>query len=251
MAFTAAQIANALKLSPQTQENLHCACFLYAWALVDSDRSLLRKEYYRPGKIMVRKELCSRIKDSAMKVAGELREQGVAELLSKLARLIGREEAIGDDEVALAASTIMAADMLDRVCFQSGFWDPRAAHTLLRGLKLGKVKDIHPSVLCFVVKFLAEAITSRQVRWVIPKHIRNNPELMAEAEKIRDMEVSENETKIPLADLSPGMRLSRPLVTFDGTRLLDPDVQLDQDLIWRIWQLSAVRPINAPVILAE
>ena len=223
--------------------------WLYLWSFADGEKDLVRRDYLGARGVIVRKDLCSRLKDSAMKIAVELNLPAVGRVVALMGKFIGREEACADNDENLAANVVVSADLIDRLCFQGGFWNPRAAYSLLRKLKTGKIKDLHPVVLACAIKVLAEAI-SASPNVLLPRRVRNNPEYAAEAKRISELEITAAEQRVSVPDLKPGMQLRRPLVTFDGRTLLDPGLVLDQDLIWRIWQLSAVRPINGPVVVA-
>lgn len=227
----------------------HLACLFFPFAFGRKNRSLLRKEYTGRGTLLLRKELCSLMKDSALKVATGLRLPEVADLIAMVGKLVGREEVVNDECGVVLASAVMAADLTDRVCFQAGTWNPRAAYVLVRKIKAGRLRDLHPAILCTLVKLLSEAVTEAPPAHLLSRAIRENPELLAKAKEIRDQEVTPQEAKISLTSLTPGMRLSRPLYAFDGREILSEDLILDEDLILRIWQLSALRPLIAPVVV--
>jgi hypothetical protein len=116
----------------------------------------------------------------------------------------------------------------------------------MRKFKSGSCNDIHPLMLAVVMKYVSEALAASPPSFLLTKSVRENPALQAEAgEPIR-----EGETKVPLDSLAPGMRLSRPLKAFDGRQILSEDLVLDEDLIFRIWQLAAVRPLNSAIVVS-
>lgn len=240
-----------LEIDPSLREAAQAASSLYALSISETNRSIFRKEFIGRGSLLLRKELCSRVKDSAYALATTHQLPREAEIVSTLAKLIGREDAIADTPVSLVASAIMASDLADRLCYQSGHWNPRAAHSLMRRIGSGKLRDLHPAVTCCLAKFLSEALAKSNPAHLIRKDIRENVDLIEKARTNREQPVAANETKITLDQLLPGMKLSQPLFAFDGKQLLEEDLTLDQDLIWRIWQLSALRPINAPVIVVR
>lgn len=248
-AFIAERLAVAMQFSERQRELTKGAALLFAMAFRGPERDLLKKNYLRANASYLRKDLCSRVKDAAMKLAVELKLTDMGNAVAALARLIGREESAVDNDASQVASLVMASDLTDRICFQAGVWNPRQAHYFLRRLKSEPIPEIHPKVLACLIKFLSEAVQSRTQAVLLPKKIRENPELVAAARAIREMEVEEHELKVPIAKLTPGMRLSRPMLAFDGREILAPNLVLDQDLIWRIWQLSAIRPLNAPVVV--
>lgn len=246
--FLATRIVSSLPIAPRQQENVKAAAFLFAWAFAGNHPEFLKKNYYRPQGQGIRKELCSRIKDSAMKVAIELGTPEIGEIVSTTAKIIGEEIALGDTEVIVVASAIASASLIDRICFSTGFWNSRAAYHLLRRCKSDPYPEMHPLVWGACIKFLSESISANTRAYLLPKKIRENEELL---QRSKAVEAGENEQNIPIASLAPGMRLSRPLLAFDGKEILSSDIKLDEDLIWRIWQLAALRPLNSPTVFSS
>lgn len=249
VAYIVNQIADALDLPEEIKEHMRAALFLYPHSFAGENPDLVRREYQEPKFSAFRRELCSRIKDSAMHAAINLKSPDVGNLLAMLGKLIGREEEITDNIVCVAASTIMAADLCDRVCFQGGHWNPRRAYMLMKKIRSQQLSDIHPRAMCALVKFLSEAITCHPFAFIVPRQMRRDPKLQKAAEEWRNQRINHEEKKVPLGGLMPGMKLSRPVITYDGREILSGDLTLDQDLIWRLWQLSTVRPLNGPLII--
>ena len=249
VAFITEEISKPLSLSEKTIELTKAACFLHVWSFAGHEPELLKKTYDNPNAKMIRKDLCSRIKDGAMKIATDLADPELSKLVATIGRYIGEEEPIGDDEISIAASIVMTADLVDRVCYHYGTWNSRSAYHLMKRFKSGSHQEIHPTVWGCIIKFLSEAIVAKQSAFLLPKHIRENEALLEKARANKEESVEEHEAKVPLSVLKPGMKLSRPLFAFDGKKILPDDIILDNDLIWRIWQLSAVRPLNSPVIV--
>lgn len=249
VSYIASKLAEAIDLADDIRKQLSSALFLFPQSFVGDNSDLLKREYHEAKFSAFRRELCSRVKDSAMHAALNLQAPEVGNLLATFGRQIGREEAVTDSPLSLAASVLMASDLADRVCFQAGHWNPRRAYLLLKKIRSEQLLDVHPRVLCALVKFLSEAVTSHPFAFVVPRHLRNDPKLQKAAKEWREQRVQPNEKKVPLVSLMPGMRLSRPVITYDGREILSGDLTLDQDLIWRLWQLSSVRPVNGPLIV--
>ncbi|MBN8550383.1 MAG: hypothetical protein J0M12_13805, partial [Deltaproteobacteria bacterium] len=157
-AFLTQQILKGLGISSDLQEKAKAATFLFSLSFAGENADLLRREYYEARHSSFRRDMCSKIKDSAMAVALELKAPEVGNLIATVGRLVGREEAVNDSPASVVASAIMAADITDRVCFQSGHWNPRRAYALLKKMRAAKLLDMHPDVLCCVVKILTEAM---------------------------------------------------------------------------------------------
>jgi hypothetical protein len=247
--LVADNILHALSLPEKMALESRHAARLLNMAIVTRSQNYLRKEFTGRGSLLIRKELCSWLKDSALQLATVHKEPGISEIVATVGRMIGREEPLSDEPRVLAASAILAAEILDRTCFQTGHWNPRAAHRLLRKIAGRKFRDLHPGALCALAKILTEALATSSPSHMIGKAVREDPILIERAKQNREQIVAIHETKVALDQLTPGMRLSQPLFAFDGKQLLEENLTLDQDLIWRIWQLSALRPINTPIVV--
>ena len=133
------------------------------------------------------------------------------------------------------------------MCIRDRAWSPRAAHQLLRKFKATEIPEIHPMVLACLTKFLSEAVSQNRPAYLVSKKHREDPALKAE----RQQPIASNEHRVTVDQLTPGMKLSRALKSHDGKEVLASDMELDQDLIWRLWQLSAVRPLNSAVVESD
>lgn len=239
-------------------ESLRAASFLFAWSFAEERPDLLQrplpmggletKELAGQSGGSIRTELASKIKDSALTVMQDLSLDKESKIISVMARLVAGEVKPGDDDVSIVACALMAADASDRLCYANGSWNPRRAYALLNRLKHGQATDYHPTVVCCLVKILAEAIAARTPVYLLPKELRRNKTLRKELMNQARQPVAKNERRVPLASLAPGMTLSRALIGLDGQEVLASDIQLDQDLIWRIWQLSAVKPLRSAIV---
>jgi len=240
-----------LKIDAALFESLRTASFLYASSFAGERPDLMQQVLVvggtEPGSGL-RSELASKIKDSALFVMQDLNLERESKIISLMARLVAGEVKSTDDELSILACALMAADASDRVCYANGSWNPRRAYSLLNRLKRGDIYDYHPSVVCCLVKLLAEAIAARTPVYLLPKELRRDKKLREELMNQARLPVTQHERRVPLASLAPGMKLARALIGLDGKEVLAPDIQLDQDLIWRIWQLSAVKPLRPAIV---
>ena len=251
VAFLSYKILGALQVSTELREHAKIAAFLYALAFAGDRADLLRRDYLSHRSISFKRELCSKIKDSAMRAAVDYEFPQVGKILGQLARLIGEEEAVEDQALGMIASTIMAVDMTDRACCKGGVFDPRLAHSFLVKLRAGHAKNLHPLVIGCILKVIAEALSFSGERLLVPKRIRKKADYQERIQAYAQIEVRSGEEKVRIENLAPGMRLTRPLIAIDGRQVLKEDLLLDQDLIFRIWQLSAIRPLFEPFVLAD
>ncbi len=252
--FLVYKILSALGLSGEKMEEAKLSSVLFLSSFTSGPYqgdSQVRKNVLRLKSRAHRQELCSKIKDSALMITGELGLKSIGNITAIVGKMAGGEEVVTDETTSQIASAILIADWIDRACWQKGIWDPAAGHFVMQRFKRGEFTFIHPLVLCCLVKILAEAMAATDPLFLLPKKLAKNPELRDKARKNREQVAGPNETKIPIPQLVPGMRLARPLYSFDGRRILDADLVLDQDLIWRLWQLSTVRPLNSPLIVTS
>ncbi len=239
-----------LNIPQQEREQARIAALLFPWSFTKTGSSLLRKNYLI-GSSNSKLELASKLKDSAMQVMSDLGEQEVGQLIASMAKLIVGEIEPEEEGVSLCASTLTAANLIDRICFQSGYWNPRGANFLLKEARNGNLSMLHPRVLTCVVKFLSEAIANLPRIFTTTTELRNNPELKQKERENYEYEPEPNERKVSITSLQPGMKLSKPIMAYDGREILSEEVILDHDLIWRLWQLSAIRPMNTPLVVDQ
>lgn len=249
VAFLAHRIGQAISLKEQLVDDARTASFLYAWAIKSSEAQLLKQDILGQQAFQIRKRLAESVAQSGVKIGTNLQKPVASSIVANMAKLISREKSVTDDEIGLIVSTIMAADMIDRTCYYMGRWNPRGAYSFMHNARTGNIKDIHPKVLACMIKIVSESASSFSPAILVKKTFRDDPILIDEAKRTKALEPAANEEKLPLSALSPGMKISRPVKAFDGRLVLDKDMVLDHDLIWRIWQLSAVRPLNQPLMV--
>lgn len=251
LCFLTNQLLGTIELNDRFIDAAKAASFLYAAALYEHHPELLRINYMSRENASKRKEISSRIKDSAIDVAAQFKFPELNAIIAAMARLIAEEEEPIESEVSLIASMLVSADLLDRLAFQTGRWTPRNANALLRRAKEGRLGFVHALFQVCLIKFISEAVSASPPQLIIPFKLRKRTDLIEEAKRSRDAPVKEDQKKVEIADLLPGMKLSQPLVAFDGREILTTDLTLDQDLIWRLWQLSSVRALNAPLVVSK
>ena len=102
-----------------------------------------------------------------------------------------------------------------------------------------------------ILKFLSESIVSTSYKFFVDGNTSNDPFLIQCAKDTKNYNSKEYEESVDISALSTGMQLSKPLVSFDGKVIVGANVILDNDLVWRIWQISAIKPLNAPTIVKK
>ncbi len=248
VAFMAQKVLEAMKPDLTLQEQVRGAAFLYAWSFAGVESELLKSNYLDARSTTRRQNLSKKIKQSADQIEETLGLANLRSVVNGLGDLIGSAERPIDSDFGITASALFAADLTSRFCFGNGSWNPRRGYVLLYKIKRGDFKEIHDLVLCCSIKFLAEALSARTPIFMLKRELRNNKEFLSALAREAHLPVKKDERRIPVSSLAPGMRLTQPLQALDGREILSTDLTLDADLIWRIWQLSAIRPLKSAVV---
>lgn len=244
------RLVRALKLPERVYDTAATAALLYGWAFAADEPELLRRQYLSRRGRAIRRELSQGIIASGERVRRELQMIEAAAVIDCFGKLVGGASIDGRSPETVEAATILfGAELVGRICFQSGFWNPRHAYRVLQRLEAGLVEEIPPAVTCGLVRLVAAAVTEKPRGFVVPRRLRRDAQLLQRAREHREGVLAENEARVSLADIAPGMRLARPIETFDGTTVLEDQAVLDHDIIWRLWRLAAIRPLNAPVVV--
>lgn len=250
--FITSNIGGALALESEMLECSKAAAFLCALAVADSDnQELLEVNYLLPDDKGNREKISEHMQTSARLVRDSLNEPLIADIIETMGQLIGKVKVDVDEELFFAASLLVASDLVERVCFKRSCWYPRGAHFIMRKARSGELLDLHPVVVGCVVRFVTEAVGSLPGVFVVPKMKVADKMLQARAAAEATYEPGEGEKKIPITALEPGMILARSLYAYDGRLVLEAGLRLDRDLIWRIWQLAAIRLLNTPCTVAN
>jgi hypothetical protein len=251
LGFISKSLAIGTKVGQEELDSLKSASFVYSSKIKGSRPRLLKTNYLQDSQ-ETRIDLCSHLKDSAMFAATTLGDSETANIISGMAKLIAGEELEINSERFQAVSILVASDLIERNCFNTGYWCPPGAHYLMRLSKRGALDFVHQSVVAGIIRFLGNALDELPQPFVIPTAKKRDPQLRQLADEHNNYVPGEEERRVSVSSLEPGMRLAKPLTAFDGKHLLDDEIQLDEDLIWRIWQIQAVRPlISSQVIIRD
>jgi hypothetical protein len=117
----------------------------------------------------------------------------------------------------------------------------------MKKARAGALSELHPEVLACAVKFVTEAVSTLPKIFIVNRETWGNANLQRIAEESASYSPKSKELQIAITHVAPGMRLARPIYAYDGELVLEAGVILDEDIIWRIWQLSAIRLLNTPV----
>lgn len=246
------RLMEALHVSPSRRDVGAAAVLTYALGFGEEDPDLVRQSYLSRRHRDVRARFASGLELSAERVEADLARPDIAAVLRGFRAIVAHTslESVSPENIELAM-IVFGADSVARICFQSGWWNPRHAYKVLQRLESGWFVDLPPQVASALAKVVAAAVSEQPRSFIVPLRIRTDPRLLSIARAQREATLRADERRVEVADLIPGMRLSRPVDTFDGTTVLESELRLDHDLIWRLWRLSAIRPMNGPLIVQD
>jgi len=217
-------------LSPGIREIAKEAGLAYSIGVRQERQKLFQSDYSTDRDL--RRYVSLGLKQSAEILGEKLKAEEASIIVATAARLLNFEEAVTDQEHSLAASSLLASDLIERYCWRMGMWSATGCRRLLSKCRSGQFKEIHPLILCCMMKLVMEAGVAHVKGKQTAKEDKGDNQL--------------HERQVHISCLTPGMRLSRPLYAVDGRSILSDDLVLDQDSIWRLWRLSSVRALGSP-----
>jgi hypothetical protein len=208
----------------------------------------LRADYLKASGPSLRQDLGSTLMGSAEAAAVEFGDPEIGDLVISSARLMNADNSEEGTQLARLASSVVLADLAERVCWGMGFFNSIKAYLLLRRIDPALIPGVDIEMLCCAAKFLSEGVVAAPFRRLIPK----KSVLRVQDESGYRTAGLPGETRIlSLDELRPGMRLASPLRAHDGRLILEPDILLDDDLIWRLWRLASIRPVQSSCNIVE
>ncbi len=212
-----------------------------------ASRALALSDYVTTRDLAVRARVASALEKSAMLISADPVLAIDASVVDGVRRLIQQESLSTTSPDTPISESLFAADLIDRVCFAAGFFRPSRASLLLRMIRGGELPNLPPKLLATIARFLCEAIVSCPPGIAMPGPLFKAYQKPRQ-DKIPRPTLLKDEVEVSIQNLTPGMLLARALKTLDGVAVLEPEQKLDADLIWRLWQLTAQRPVDSAVI---
>ena len=252
VALFGANLCQAVGFDAEQQHNLKIAGLLLNQALQHTGTELLRWDKFSDDNQEFAEQFALGVRDSAEFVDEEIGDQGVADTLRLVSELVQGEDVLG--ERSGEAKCLLTAELIDRACWSSGFWNPRSVNLVLRKIAENEDVDNDDEIAWAFGRALAESVSdviSITSLFQPSTAFQSADEQSLAMERDREDAVVEAvETfgkdeliSIPLPNLAPGMRLARPVVSADGRVILKANVKLTKDVIFHVWRLAAIRPL--------
>ena len=210
-------------------------------------RALALNEYLTTTDLASRVSVARAVGKSAQLVSSDPSLATESGVLLNVSRLIQQESLSPASPDTRVAESLFIADLIDRTCFAPGFFSASRASQLLRMIRFGRLPNVQAPLLATTTRFLCEAIVSCPPGMVMPGRIFKEYRKLRQ-EPVKKVPLLKDEVEVSIQNLTPGMLLTRPLKTLDGASVLETEQRLDADLIWRLWQLTALRPVESAVV---
>lgn len=252
--FAASAIANSLALGPERDANIRTSSLMLNLGSVQAEN---RKAYHydllqNSGDYQ---DFIEDIGLSAKFCREVLDDELAGRTLETVRSILGKKRFSENAQIVQDAQCTLIMEATDRAVWQAGVWNPLGLYRSLRCIHQRRPFALDPMVSDAVSRLLGEAACSRSNKGGthladIEKKRSTAPradDAIEEAERLFGYDSLVN---VDLFNLRPGMQLVRPILARDGTVILTADIRLSREIIARLWQLAAIRPLRTPVAVA-
>lgn len=217
------------------------------------ETSLLRRHFLFVNQAL-RSQIAEGFRRSTSLVADRLEDARGAATIRAAAALLEDQHLDESPEILEDARCVLLMEAIDRAVWSGGNWDSTAARRTLYGLRSSPPFGTGAKLRTAAGRMLVEGIGSQPIR-DNPMFVKLVAEAAVERRKSVEAAIEESErlfkgaelVELRLVDLEPGMRVAKPVLSWDGKVVLPSNTVLDADLIWRLWETSALRPFRQPM----
>jgi len=253
-----ATLANCLGLDTERNQNVRTVGLFLNWGLRDSLSEVLRWDRYSDKDPAMATVVAAGFRESAQFVQAELGDERASQTIEMVANLLEGTASTENEALLEDAKCAMAIEFVDRVCWANGFWNPRGVNMVLRKFLAEHDIDHEDDILWGVARGLAESVSTliSVKSMFIPSQISEvggtrhaSRMLNGDGDKstlhVVEIVGDTGAVTIPLPNLMPGMRLAQPIVALDGKEVLQAGIELNREMIFRLWRLAAIRPVGS------
>ena len=252
VAFIGGAITNSLALGTERDLNVRTSGLILNWGLMSGRPATTHADLFKFHEIDDINAIVDGLRVSAELINERLKDDTAARTISTIADLLGDNTVKESGDVLEDAKSVLAIEAIDRLCWMNGSFDSFGAYRSIRHLRNGAPFRVSEDVLHGLLRVLGEGVSQHVT---VDSAFGSEPaDRLEEEEKaraaLREAKKLANEKAqfhVELPDLKPGMRLARPLLSRDGRVVLPANTEIDDDIIFRLWQLSAIRPLQSPV----
>lgn len=262
IAFVSAAIAKSLGFSAERDAVIRLAGVAMPYGLKDVPAEIQRYDLIKDPSREIALELASLYRQSAQAVRQRTGSEQAAQRVELAANLLVGESRSDDPQVLQDAATVMAVELCARSCWGNGAWSPQGAYRAIRFFRNGSLGITDKKVKSSIIRAMGEAVTMHvTVGNSFLSHLDDSLDAASQAVKKLVEEASTlaknraakegAQTKeVNIAELTPGMLLLGPVLAKDGRVVLQPNILLDENIVFDLWQLAAVRALELRVVVA-
>ncbi len=224
------------------------------WGVLEGKSDLIRTDLFKEGIEKNGAKLAEAWRRSAEMAREALSDKASAAVIDAAADLLEGKKREASPELLRAAQVMLATELIDRSCWNQGGWNSFGVLRSVRALRSRSPIPFDMPVAIGAARALAEAaITSDSAATPLPPPASPSDraalrEGLDESYRLIEKFGGEPDAvEVRLFQLRPGMVLITPIVTRDGVYLVPASTRLDPDLIWRIWEIAAIRPLRDPI----
>lgn len=248
-------MSESLHFSEEHTHAIQACGLLLGWGLIEAHASVARQDFFLLNTTEQVQSWAASFRPSIEFLRVNFDEK-TASIGQAFVQLLEGTNGTFPPEIEHGAQCLLVTELADRACWVNGMWNSYGAYRTLKSLRKGRLFSVQRQVAESAGRVLAEIVSKRLTGtelWIpgIPDiyPLQLTPE-EAESQAVEVFGV-EHLQNIELFDLQPGMRLARPVIALDGRLILTANVALDEDLIWRLWQLTTVRPLKTALVIAS
>lgn len=196
-----------------------------------------------------RRELVKQLKLSAEYASADIGEIRVIRDLQALVAHFAGESATLDDEIREEAQCVLVAEIIARNCWKNDEWDSYGAYKVVRYLQQQDLDVTKGDAYRALMRFVVRLRFADDVEHLNPDKVT---EVIASAKREAEASYSQRDTeKEQIWELWEGMVIARPLVSIDGRLVVPAGMTIDNETLLKIWQLSLIRSLCLPLIIAR
>lgn len=239
------------------ESNIKAVSLLLNWGLVEEFQHLQHIDVFCCPSPDLLGNLAQAYAASCALIKKKIDDELAIRTVEAIVRLLSHQESGPDKEVLDDARCVLASEFTDRSCWNQGYWNPMGAYRALRRIRTGEPINLGEKVPQLIGRALGEAVMQADIQRsvlfpVLVKMASSETTILASESELLSEALQQKHLYVPVSQLMPGMKLLSPIVTKDGQMVMSADITLDEDLIWRLWQLAAIRPVEPKVtVLAD
>jgi hypothetical protein len=263
LAFVSSAIASNLSFGGERDRNIRLSGIFLNWALRDRPVDIVRYDLINMPSKEMQEILAEAYLQSAHFVEQEVGDRPASATIHSVADLLTGVPQLENQKIIEDADLVLGVELSARSCWGLGFWNPAGAYRAIRYFRgensFVRAKEVRNGL----IRVLGEAVTAHvTVRNIFCSLVEDDIDSPQDPEKreasaqaaqeaaLRAKEAGVKTFVVPLSDLEPGMLLLEPVLARDGRLVLDANVIINERILYALWQLAAIRALNAKVGVA-